>query len=245
MRRQFLELLDELAASGTPARVWWRDDDAVAPSAALDRLLALTQRHDIALTLAVIPAQSGAALADRLAAQRHVTVAVHGWAHVNHAGPDEKKQELGPHRPAEAVLQELSRGLADLQERHGTQAVAVLVPPWNRISEAVVARLPDAGFEALSVFGPEQPAPLPLVNTHVDIIDWRGTRGGRDAAALVADLSTALARGTPVGLLTHHLVHDAAAWGFLKTLVGLTRDHPGWQWVGLPDLVAAKTRSAL
>ena len=238
--QKILDQLDELAAKGASARVWWRDDDAIEPSAALDRLLALSGDHDIPATLAVIPAYSGAPLANRLRGQSHVTVAVHGWAHLNHASPGEKKQELGPHQPAHTVLHDLSRGLHHLKELHGAQAAPVLVPPWNRISDALVARLPTAGFEALSVFGPERPAPLPVINTHVDVMDWRGTRGGRDPALVADDLSAAIQRGAAVGLLTHHLVHDEAAWGFLESLVSLTRDHPGWQWVSLPQLLAAK-----
>ena len=238
--QKFLNQLDELAEKGTPARVWWRDDDAVEPSAALDRLLSLTVGHDIPLTLAVIPAQSGQPLANRIREQRDVTVAVHGWAHLNHAGAGEKKQELGPHRPADAVLQELSRGLGLLQDLHGAQAVPVLVPPWNRICRAVVDGLPGSGFDALSVFGPEQPAPLPVMNTHVDVMDWRGTRGGRDPVAVLEDLTTVLQRDSVAGILTHHLAHDEPAWGILETIVRLTQGHPGWQWVSLPRLIAAK-----
>ncbi|MFN3825700.1 MAG: polysaccharide deacetylase family protein [Pseudorhodobacter sp.] len=242
MMRQLLDLLDDLAKKSTPARVWWRDDDATNPSAPLDRLLDLTEAAGIPLTLAVIPAFSGAALARSLRLLPHVTVAVHGWAHQNHANSGEKKQELGPHRPASAVLEELSRGLGHLTDLHGAQAAPVLVPPWNRISADVVALLPEAGFAALSVFGPEQPGPLPIVNTHVDVMDWRGTRGGRAADAVMADLIAAIQRGRPVGIVTHHLVHDAAAWNVLETLARLTKGHPGWHWVGLPELAAAHTR---
>jgi hypothetical protein len=238
--QHLLDLLDDLAAKGTPARVWWRDDDATAPTAPLDRLLDLTAVAGIPLTLAVIPAFSGAALARRLDLHPDVTVAVHGWAHRNHAGPDEKKQELGPHRPTCAVVEELLLGLGHLTELHGAQAAPVLVPPWNRISGKVVAELADAGFSALSVFGPEQPGPLPIVNTHVDVMDWRGSKGGRTLEAVMTDLITALRRGGGVGILTHHLVHDAVAWDVLETLVRLTRNHPGWRWIGLPELLVAQ-----
>ncbi|MES2667204.1 MAG: polysaccharide deacetylase family protein [Pseudomonadota bacterium] len=234
MTDSFLRALDARAAAGSPAQFWLRDDDAVKPTAALDQLLACAP---VPLTLAVIPAFAGAALADRLATAPRVTVALHGWAHVNHASPDQKKQELGDHRPAATVLAELAQGTAHLRALFGAQHAAVLVPPWNRISPAVVTGLPGIGIRALSVFGPAKPAPLPVINTHVDVIDWHGTRGGRDDAVLLDELTQAMDLGPPVGLLTHHLVHDAQVWRFLDRLFALTIGHPGCRWAGLPDLL--------
>lgn len=238
MSDTLLRALDLRAASGQPARLWLRDDDAVEPSAALDHLLDLCRAAHVPVTLAVIPAHSGQALAERLVAEPGLSVAVHGWAHVNHAPPAEKKQELGAHRPVAAVLEELARGFTHLSHLHGAQFTPVLVPPWNRISPQVVAGLPGLGFKALSVFGPEATAPLPLFNTHVDVMDWRGTRGGRPDAVLMEELAAAISRSdAPVGLLTHHLVHDAQVWGFLQRLFALTAGHPGCTWQGLPGLI--------
>ena len=228
--------LDARAVTGDPALFWLRDDDATEPDAALDRLLDLTA-SSVPLTLAVIPAFSGAALAERLADTPGASVAVHGWSHANHAGPGEKPQELGPHRPADAVLAQIARGAAHLTALHGRRALPMLVPPWNRIAPAVVQGLPALGFRALSVFGPEQPSPLRQINTQVDLIDWRGTRGGRPEPALTAELLARLQTGGPVGLLTHHKVHDAAAWRFLTRLLALTAAHPGCRWVAAADLM--------
>lgn len=232
------DVLRALDAAGAPVEFWLRDDDATVPGAALDRLLAMTADHGVPVTLAVIPAPAGAVLAARLVRETHVTVAVHGWAHVNHAGPGEKAQELGAHRPLAEVTGELRQGLDRLAHLFPAQVCPVLVPPWNRIAPEVIAALPGLGFAGLSVFGPEKDAGLPVVNTHVDLIDWRGTRGGRADDALFADLAQAMARGGPVGVLTHHLVHDAQAWAFLKRLFALTQGHPACRWVGLPDLLA-------
>ncbi len=237
MSDALLRALDHCADRGEPARLWLRDDDAVEPGPALDRLLQLTGAAQVPIALAVIPALSGSALADRLSVEPHVAVAVHGWAHANYAAQAEKPQELGAHRPAPVVLVEVAHGFAHLAALHGPQFTPVLVPPWNRISPAVVAGLPDLGFQALSVFGPEKPAPLRMVNTHVDLIDWRGTRGGRPAAALLDELASALIRRAPVGLLVHHLVHDEAAWDFLAGLFDMTAAHPGCRWTALPDLL--------
>lgn len=224
--------LDDLAARGAQARFWLRDDDATLPTTALDRLLAL----GLPVTLAVIPEPTGAALADRLAGTM-AEVAVHGWAHANHAGPGEKKIELGLHRPLPAVLGELAQGLARLRALHGDRALPLLVPPWNRIAPAVAAGLPGIGFAALSTFGPEPEAPPRRINAHVDIIDWRGTRRGKDPAALEAEILSRLATGRTVGILTHHLAHDRGAWAFLDALARAT-DHPAARWVSARALMS-------
>lgn len=244
MREAFLRALNARAAAGRPAQFWLRDDDAARPTPALDHLLALTAQAGVPLTLAVIPALAGQPLADRVAREPHVTVAVHGWAHVNHATGTDKKQELGPHRPAPEVLAEIARAAADLSGLFGAQYVPVLVPPWNRIAPDVVAGLAATGITALSVFGPEKPAALPVINTHVDLMDWHTSRGGRADAVLLAELVAAMERGSPVGLLTHHLVHDRQAWGFLERLFALTAAHPGCHWLGLPGLLARQAATA-
>jgi len=241
--------LDGWAAAGRQARFWLRDDDAVDPGAALDRLLALGAAHRVPVTLAVIPQHTGSALADRLQG-RAVEVAVHGWSHADHAAPGRKSCELGPERSAPVVLHDLAQGLAQLTGLHGARAVPVLVPPWNRIDPGVIAGLRGLGFRGLSVFGPEPAGqPLPRINAHVDLIDWHGTRGGRDPAALVAGLVARLAvaetTGGHVGFMTHHLVHDSAAWAFIDRLLEITTAHPGCRWHSLSDLLAAAGQSSV
>jgi peptidoglycan/xylan/chitin deacetylase (PgdA/CDA1 family) len=235
-----LRRLDRLAEDGRKVAFWLRDDDAVAPTAALDRLLSLTAAAAVPLTLAVIPAGTGAALARRLDEAAQATVALHGWAHRNHAGPGEKKQELGLHRPNAAILAELAAGRDRLAALHSDRFLPMLVPPWNRIAPEIAAEMPDIGFGVLSVFGPEdRQAPVKYLNTHVDIIDWRGSRGGRPEADLVSEMIGRIEAGPePVGLLIHHLVHDEAAWTFLGRLFDLTADHPAVTWRGARDLIS-------
>ena len=237
MKTAFLRELDNRARCGTPLRLWLRDDDVTGPSPALDQLLQIAGAHHLPLTFAAIPKLTGQPLAGRLAQAKGISVAVHGWCHANHAGLGEKSQELGGHRPAAVVLDELKQGFARLQDLFPAQFVPVLVPPWNRIAAGVIAGLPALGYRALSVFGPANTAPLALLNTHVDLIDWRGTRGGRADDDLFADILSAAALGSPVGILGHHLVHDAQAWRFLDRLFKLTADHPGCLWQALPTLL--------
>lgn len=235
--------LDQWPAQGLAARLWLRDDDAVAPTPALERLIALASRWQAPVLLAVIPANATPALAERLAQEPLVDPCQHGWAHANHANPGEKKSEFGLQRPLEAALDNIARGQARMTALFGARALPVFVPPWNRIAPAVAAALPVLGFRALSSFGPPPPRP-PLIqlNCGLDLIDWRNGRGSLPAAALNARLTALLAEaraqgGAAVGVLAHHLTHDAAAWAYLDRLLACTRSHTSVSWQSAIRLV--------
>lgn len=234
--------LDHWGQRGRRVVFWLRDDDAVEPSVALDRLLDLTGRFDIPVTLAVIPEKTGTALARRLDESPQASVALHGWSHTNHAPEGQKKQELGLFRSIEVVMEELRAGADKLSRLHGGRFVPMLVPPWNRIDDMLVAQLEAIGVHALSVFGPEQPGAVPEINTHVDVIDWKVTRGGRQDSILIGEILERLARmeraDATVGILTHHLDHDAQVWRFLEQLFVLTSRHPACHWAPVSELMA-------
>lgn len=235
--------LDECTRRGFTADLWLRDDDAVKPTEALDRLLDLSSRFSVPVTLAVIPSTTTQKLASHLHEAPLVTVAVHGWSHANHAGEGEKKQELGRHRHPSIVVGELREGLEKLRDLHGARFVPMLVPPWNRIDASIVQSLPELGFHALSVFGPEKTTTPPSLNTHVDVMDWHGSRGGRDHDILFAETADRIARtmasGGTTGILTHHLVHDESVWQFLTKLFEITANHPACRWRSSGELVEA------
>lgn len=242
-RDQFIATLDGYADAGRIAQFWLRDDDAIAPTALLGRLLDLSERYSAPMTIASIPATATEALAGLLADRSLISVAVHGWDHANHAPPPAKKQELGLHRGEGAVLSQLDEGLKRIKLLFGDRAIPLLVPPWNRIAAELVPHLSVLGYEALSVFGPERSdSSIKLVNTHVDVIDWKGSRGGRPMEALYAEATKRLELAdTPnvtIGVLTHHLVHDEAAWAFLKDFLALTSHHTACRWVTASELMA-------
>lgn len=233
-------LQDELAQwrqAGLTASLWLRDDDAVEPTPALDRLIGLTREFDVPVALAIIPARTGPALARRLGAEKHIHPVVHGWSHANHAPAPQKKQELGDHRPRQAVLDDLARGLARLSEFHGDNLTAMLVPPWNRIDPALLDDLPALGFTGLSAFGRKLASTprLTVVNTHIDIVDSRAGNRCRDHRVLVKTLVQELkeareAGGRPVGVLSHHLVSDDDAFRFLHDLFTITARGSASKW---------------
>lgn len=228
------------------ATFWWRDDDATAPSPALSRLMALGPQP---LAIAAIPARVESALAEALNHAR-IDVLQHGYGHVNHESDGAKKAELGAMRPAEAVIEELSDGRRRMEEVFGPRFLPVMVPPWNRIADAVVARLPEAGFRGLSTYRArprDSSAPLHRVNTHVDILDWRqGARFlGRSAAIALVIAHLSARRGgdadpeEPTGLLTHHARMDEDAFGFAAGLLERLSSHPAVQWRAARDIFRA------
>lgn len=237
--------LDRCAEVGRIVSFWLRDDDAVEPSEALDRLCSLSGRHTVPLLLAIIPKHAGSAIRDYLAEQVHVRPAQHGFSHRNHAPAPERAQELGLHRPLEAVLADLRIGRELLKGLFEKKLADVLIPPWNRIDDAVIDALPELGFTAVSRFGPEKAFArqgIFFVNSDVDIINWRDGRRGRPADELVSriaeqiDLTGATER--PIGILAHHLAHDETAWMFLESLFELTSEHPAARWLSFEQCLA-------
>lgn len=232
------------------ATLWWRDDDAVAASPALARLLSVAR--GIPLALAVIPAPLEDSLAPTLAAS-NATVLQHGYAHTNYAPTHAAKMELGPHRPFPHTLADMAQGWARLEAAFGARALPVMVPPWNRLAPALVPLLPEIGFKGLSTYGVRARAEpmrgFVQANTHVDIVAWRGTRGfageGDVLGAFVRHLAARRLREVPTeeptGLLTHHLVHDAAAWDFLARLVTEVARHPGARWLDAATVFQPRT----
>ncbi len=233
-----LAALQQRLSDGKLVRFWLRDDDAVEPGIALDRLLELGQTYSVPLILAVIPLSTGDALQQRLASAQQVAVAVHGWSHQNHAPAGEKKQELGSHRALPQLIAELTRGFNHLSGLYKTQFLPMLVPPWNRISDTLVPELGAIGFRALSTFGDQAHDSIAMINTQIDIIDWKGNRGGRTTHDLVTDIVVQLqASQEPIGVLTHHLVHDERAWKFVEQLFSVTSQHPAVRWLTADELL--------
>lgn len=235
--------LDAWAKAGRTATFWWRDDDAIAVTPALEQLLSLSKKHNITIGLAVIPHRAEPALFDRLAKHANVRVLQHGYDHANHAPAGAKKCELGPHRPSTAVLAELAAGRAKLKRQAPPGLLLdVMVPPWNRIDPAVTAGLASLGFTGLSADKPRKAlrdaAGLIRANSHVDTIEWVCRRfAGEDAVLRQAMKHLQTRRlgksdpDEPTCVLTHHLAQDDDGWRFLDRFFGATARHPAARWL--------------
>ncbi len=231
--------LEAWAKAGHDVTLWWRDDDAIEPTPALDRMLALSRRFNVPLALAVIPAQATSGLANRLLDEPAVDVLQHGFTHQNHAEPGERAAEFGPQRPLDARLSEQADGWRMLDGF--VRRVPIFVPPWNRYDRELASGFSSQGLKAISAFGDANRLPSPIVecNCHVDIISWRTTRGfagvAKTTAKLVDHLQVRRSRteGAHVatGLLSHHLVHDEGCWSYLVELFSRLQQHSCVQWV--------------
>ena len=228
--------LEKAAGAGRHIDFWWRDDDAERASEALDRLLALARANNLPLALAIIPADVQKALADRVARAPQVAVLQHGWRHLRHNAPDAKKAEFGDDRPLDAMLAEIDTGAARLSALFGDRLLPGFVPPWNRIGPHLAEKLvADRGL-ILSTHAPGAPSLPGRLDTHCDIIAWHTTRSAipaDEAFALLADevvRRLACASAGPIGLLTHHLVHDEAAWRLLDAILAAIQASPASHW---------------
>ena len=235
--------LDGWQALGRAATLWWRDDDAVTATPALERLLGLQSDHGVPLALAVIPARAREALAGTLELYPRIAVLQHGYAHENHAGEGERAIELGGKRRPEGIVAELEKGWRRLSALFPGRLLPVIVPPWNRVSAELLPDLQALGFRALSRFSarPRREATVGLLhsNCHADLIDWRAGRRFRGEDRTLEQICAHLeARRTGradarevTGILSHHLVHDEDCWRFLDTLLRHCNRHPGARWL--------------
>lgn len=220
-----------LAEQERPVRLWWRDDDAGRDAPRLARLLDLAERHDAPLSLAVVPDWLEPAAAERIARCPSVTVLQHGIAHRDHAGPGERRIELGGTALAEELADRIVAGQHKLAAGFGALFRKVMVPPWNRIGPAFLGRLSSWGFMGFSGWadaGPAAPPGIRRIDTHLDLVAWRPERrclADDEILALLAGLLRRKVR-QPVGILTHHLVTYEGGFETLDRLIGLVQDHP-------------------
>lgn len=249
--RELHAVLDRIAADGGTLRLWWRDDDLEQSTPALGRLLQALDRIGVVPALAAVP---GSLRPEALAALAGTgaRLFVHGWRHVNHAARGAKKSEFGTGRPLDLRLTEALQGRRRLEEIAGERALPCFVPPWNRLGGDLAERLDAAGFAALSGFAPRRRPPLaatvPRLDTHVDLIDWRGGRLPLTANAVAMALLDRIAPSGagndspvdgPVGILSHHLVTDASAWASWQPLLAALGGHPAVRWLEPGEALAA------
>ena len=233
--------LQNWRVAGQQPQLWWRDDDAISRTPELKHLTEVANDAKIEILLAVIPAHAHKELAAYIKQHAILKPCIHGWSHTNYAPVPEKKCELGSHRPLDEVLADIGRGRQRLEELIGNCLEPILVPPWNRMRDDLAPLLPQVGIKAFSTFAHRRSVPKMQVNTHVDIMNWKAPGGtvGKSLDAVQNELASALsvsrANGCyPIGLLTHHLVHDEAAWATVSALAA----HPDLNWISIRQAFA-------
>lgn len=236
-RTLLLNALDTWGEAGKAAEFWWRDDDLGDPTRKLEPLLRTAEALKFEPLLAVVPLWATPDL-PRILKGRLARVATHGWAHADHQHGVGKKAEFGDARPLEALSEEARAGRERLLALFGDTTLACFVPPWNRMVPELAKVLPGAGYHAVSVFGsrPRAKAGLGLrwINTHVDVIDWRGSRRFIGSDAFADAITRELRRrkptkgrdDEPIGLLTHHLEMHPEDWEGFHELCDILMTHP-------------------
>ena len=237
--------LDLWAAAGRRLQLWWRDDDARAPSSQLDRLISLSRRYEAPATLAVVPDWDRRALATRLACERQVVVIQHGVDHRNANSKAESKGEFPSRYPREVM----ETRLVEARERLSVMPrfAPVFAPPWNAVHADLVGALRASGYRGLSAFGGQASFDrgFARLDVHLDLVGDCGEhrfRGADDVLArfvrLARERRHAGAWDQPIGLLTHHLEHGEAAWRFLESFLDRTTGSTAVQWRSINDLIS-------
>jgi hypothetical protein len=257
-------LAQELAAwqaAGARASFWWRDDDAVAASPALERLTGLSATSGAPVAIAAIPKLIEPSLAPAVARHSTVRLLQHGFAHIDHAKGlvDPAKEgkgawELGLHRPMDIVLGELEAGRAIMQGAFGAQFLPVVAAPWNHVAPQLMPGLRERGFLGVSSYG-ERPLFPPLpgfveANIHFDVSNWKhGARFRGEAAALEMIVGHLRRRRSgeaeqeePTGIVTHHAALDEASWRFMAELLAFVSRHPAAVWLSPQEIFTSADR---
>ncbi len=216
------------AKAGHGPVLWWRDDDARAPNEALDKLLELSRRHGAPLTLAAIAGPHLAALVRRVEVEPAIEIAVHGFKHINRQPAGRGFGEVVPEDSLEWVRAQLR---ATVMAFHKAGAKPTLfVPPWNHLTSQLIAAIDDSCLTAMSAFGEARGSGEGFVrlDTHLDVLRWKGGGRFRGRWRFLSRMRRLMAQrrisgqwDEPMGLLTHHMDHDAATWTFLDQFLAV------------------------
>ena len=233
-------------SAGLRPQFWLRDDDAIDVTPQLERLCAVAERYHVQIGLAVIPASIGPALPGFVRGHSaQVWPLAHGWTHTNHR-VKQPPGEFGEDRPEEDVRGDLVDALHAFKRAFPDRST-VFVPPYNHIAPMFVAALPDIGYCGLSSSPniwesrvvrtlannawlrlPRLPvtSTFKRVDTHLDIIDWQARTAQSEDVVLHRMLGElrmrrkgSLPADYPIGILSHHLVHDEAIWLAMERLL--------------------------
>jgi hypothetical protein len=205
--------------------IFFRADDVGVPSDNFYNLVELFRRHQVPLTLAVVPTWFTRARAQSLlelcAADGDLWGWVqHGWRHCNHELQG-KKQEFGPSRSVSDKEEDLRCGYTRLRALLGERLLPVFTPPWNRCDQETLHSLADLGYQAVSRnLGATPPPPGEITEYPVNV-DLH-TRKEKDAESgwngLFGELEESLASGF-CGFMIHHQRMNRGSYDFLDLLL--------------------------
>jgi peptidoglycan/xylan/chitin deacetylase (PgdA/CDA1 family) len=219
--------------------MWWRDDDARAPTPQLDRLIGIAAGAP--LSLAVIPDGDLPSLANRLRDVPGVTIAQHGVDHENRRPAGGPRSEFSHGTTPQTVSLAVAAGRRQMEQ--AGFAPAFFVPPWNESDPNLLRAIRAADYHAYSVgiYGRPEEGLLHF-GAQVDFLRWKGKPRFRSSGRIFNVLRRQLEwrRNTgrfaePIGILTHHLVHDERTWRFLEWFLSFARVR--FHWMSFPEML--------
>ena len=174
-----------------------------------------------------------------------IGVLQHGWDHANHAPDGAQPSEFPQTRVSGEVAAQLAEGRRRLEAGFAERFIPALVPPFNALDGAAVGAVQASGLARLSLATDFAGLDLPSRNVHADLIDWRSGTAVPEANAIRALVLAlwlrrfGLARAArPIGIMTHHLVHDDAIWSLTSTLLTRLKAHPNAVFPSLDRIFA-------
>jgi len=141
--------------------------------------------------------------------------------------------ELTSGRDVAQVVHELSAGHSKLAAMFPERFMPVMVPPHNHLAQRLVESVTDAKFSFVSIDGDFAGFAIPSRNVHVDVIDWQRNHAATLAQVVRSAIAALRLRryglvkvDTPIGLMTHHLVHDDEIWSLTTSFLSFLKQHP-------------------
>ncbi len=256
--------LDQWRRAGLTARFWARDDDAIALTPQLDRLISIAKAVKVEVGLAVIPSRLTEKLADYLHSDEAPFYPMcHGWRHINYGAPNHPS-EFGPERALSQLRDDAEAAFESFSRRFGAAGI-IFVPPFARISQALLAELPKFGFcgvstgptaaerryarlaSHLGLYLPLRRAPIrrPMHHdVHIDPFEWRGGQARSTRSIERETIGYLRARrigylpsNSPIGVLMHHLAFDEDTWRVCHDLLAVLASHPAVGWPSVASMI--------
>jgi hypothetical protein len=175
---EFASEISRWRDAGTSIEFWWRDDDATQPTSALERLLHLAIGSKYRLRWRSFRHRPTRRCLPLLPAEADVLQ--HGADHSNRAASGEKKSEYPASEAMDVALARLADADSAWASSRGalTRRARSPVEPNCRAASAAPCVLRVSGTEPLRCTQQSAGGPgVTQINTHVDIIDWKGSRG--------------------------------------------------------------------
>lgn len=205
--------------------LFFRADDIGVPSSIFSRFIALFQKYEIPLCLAVVPSWITPHRAQQLF---NVTGSnsgqwcwhQHGRTHKNFES-EGKKQEFGPARDYQTLKYQLQLGKKRLENILDQQFQPYFTPPWNRCSKEALHALAALEYKGISRFKGAKPktlVTLPEFHVNVDLHTRKEDDTDESFAKLLLELQESLSTGR-CGIMIHHQRMNEKGFLFLEYLL--------------------------